>query len=148
MHDLVSTGGHVIVFHDGGGDRSQTVAALDRLIPALREAGYEIVPLNELIGVPAASLNPELSRREEMLSFGARIPAWVHTPPPRSSSLFAFTTGIAICAFSSSARWGARPAPAGRRRAVGETARGRIGDGDGVMGLGWSAPGRARVLRS
>ncbi|MGD0640844.1 MAG: glycosyltransferase [Roseiarcus sp.] len=97
MHDLVSTGGHVVVFHDGGGDRSQTVAALDRLIPALREAGYEIVPLNELIGVSAASLNPELSRREELLSFGARIPAWTHTSGAEILVyLFAFTTGIAI----------------------------------------------------
>jgi peptidoglycan/xylan/chitin deacetylase (PgdA/CDA1 family) len=26
--------------HDGGGDRSQTVAALQKLIPALRDAGY------------------------------------------------------------------------------------------------------------
>jgi cellulose synthase/poly-beta-1,6-N-acetylglucosamine synthase-like glycosyltransferase/spore germination protein YaaH/peptidoglycan/xylan/chitin deacetylase (PgdA/CDA1 family) len=97
MHDLVSTGGHIIVFHDGGGDRSQTVAALDRLIPALREGGYEIVPLNELIGVSAAALNPELSQREELLSLGARIPAWARTSGAEILVyLFALTTGIAI----------------------------------------------------
>ena len=32
--------GAIVLFHDGGGDRSQTVAALDRLIPAMKSAGY------------------------------------------------------------------------------------------------------------
>ena len=32
--------GAIVLFHDGGGDRSQTVAALDRLIPMLKSAGY------------------------------------------------------------------------------------------------------------
>lgn len=32
--------GAIVLMHDGGGDRSQTVAALDRLIPMLKSAGY------------------------------------------------------------------------------------------------------------
>jgi peptidoglycan/xylan/chitin deacetylase (PgdA/CDA1 family) len=32
--------GPTILFHDGGGDRSQTVAALGRLLPWLRQHGY------------------------------------------------------------------------------------------------------------
>lgn len=32
--------GAIVLLHDGGGDRSQTVAAVQRLIPALRDAGY------------------------------------------------------------------------------------------------------------
>jgi peptidoglycan/xylan/chitin deacetylase (PgdA/CDA1 family) len=32
--------GAIVLFHDGGGDRSQTVAALERLLPMLRSAGY------------------------------------------------------------------------------------------------------------
>lgn len=32
--------GAIVLMHDGGGDRSQTVAALDRLIPMLKAAGY------------------------------------------------------------------------------------------------------------
>ena len=35
--------GDVIVLHDSGGDRSDTVAALDTLITDLRDEGYEIV---------------------------------------------------------------------------------------------------------
>jgi peptidoglycan/xylan/chitin deacetylase (PgdA/CDA1 family) len=35
--------GDIVVLHDGGGDRSDTVAALDVLITALQNEGYEIV---------------------------------------------------------------------------------------------------------
>lgn len=37
--------GSVILMHDGGGDRSQTVAALPHVIHRLRTAGYTLVPL-------------------------------------------------------------------------------------------------------
>ena len=32
--------GGIVLLHDAGGDRSQTVAALDRLIPQLQAQGY------------------------------------------------------------------------------------------------------------
>jgi len=49
--------GAVILLHDGGGNRAGTVAALDRLIPALREKGYQMVRLSELTGrAPAPPL--------------------------------------------------------------------------------------------
>ncbi len=35
----------VVLLHDGGGDRSATVAALDELIPVLQSVGYEFVTL-------------------------------------------------------------------------------------------------------
>ena len=41
--------GSVILMHDGGGDRSQTVAALDKMIPALQEKGYTFVTTDELV---------------------------------------------------------------------------------------------------
>jgi peptidoglycan/xylan/chitin deacetylase (PgdA/CDA1 family) len=34
------TAGSIVLMHDGGGDRSQTVAALDQLLPQLEHAGY------------------------------------------------------------------------------------------------------------
>jgi cellulose synthase/poly-beta-1,6-N-acetylglucosamine synthase-like glycosyltransferase len=43
--------GHVILLHDSGGDRSQTVAALPKLIDSLRAKGYELVPVSELAGL-------------------------------------------------------------------------------------------------
>ncbi|WP_344328154.1 polysaccharide deacetylase family protein [Kitasatospora putterlickiae] len=44
--------GSVILMHDGGGDRSQTVAALPAVITGLRARGYRIVDLDAL---PAAA---------------------------------------------------------------------------------------------
>ena len=44
------TRGQVVLLHDAGGDRSQTVAALPRIIDGLRAKGLEIVPASELAG--------------------------------------------------------------------------------------------------
>jgi cellulose synthase/poly-beta-1,6-N-acetylglucosamine synthase-like glycosyltransferase len=42
--------GNIILLHDGGGDRAQTVAALPGIITALRDRGYRLVPVSELMG--------------------------------------------------------------------------------------------------
>ncbi|SER81576.1 polysaccharide deacetylase family protein [Psychrobacillus sp. OK032] len=41
--------GNIILFHDGGGNRRQTVEALEKIIPELKEQGYEFVTVSELI---------------------------------------------------------------------------------------------------
>lgn len=41
--------GNILLFHDGGGDRSQTVAALPKLLNRLRKSGYQAVSVGELI---------------------------------------------------------------------------------------------------
>ncbi len=53
--------GSVILMHDGGGDRSATVAALPLLIDTLRARGYEIVPVSELLGKTTAEVMPPIS---------------------------------------------------------------------------------------
>jgi cellulose synthase/poly-beta-1,6-N-acetylglucosamine synthase-like glycosyltransferase/peptidoglycan/xylan/chitin deacetylase (PgdA/CDA1 family)/spore germination protein YaaH len=53
--------GSVILLHDGGGDRSATVAALPVLIDALRARGYQIVPVSELMGKTTAEVMPPLT---------------------------------------------------------------------------------------
>ncbi len=53
--------GSVILMHDGGGDRSATVAALPLLIETLRSKGYEIVPVSELLGKTTAEVMPPIS---------------------------------------------------------------------------------------
>jgi cellulose synthase/poly-beta-1,6-N-acetylglucosamine synthase-like glycosyltransferase/peptidoglycan/xylan/chitin deacetylase (PgdA/CDA1 family)/spore germination protein YaaH len=42
--------GSVILMHDGGGNRQPTIDALPVLIQALRDHGYQIVPVSQLIG--------------------------------------------------------------------------------------------------
>ena len=41
--------GNIILFHDGGGDRSQTVEALEVILPELQNQGYEFVTVSELM---------------------------------------------------------------------------------------------------
>ena len=49
--------GDVILMHDGGGDRSQTVEALKQALPKLKEEGYRFVTIDELLAydIPSES---------------------------------------------------------------------------------------------
>ncbi len=42
----------VVLLHDGGGDRTQTIKALPRIIRALKRKGYRFVTLDELSQAP------------------------------------------------------------------------------------------------
>ncbi|MDQ0748825.1 cellulose synthase/poly-beta-1,6-N-acetylglucosamine synthase-like glycosyltransferase/peptidoglycan/xylan/chitin deacetylase (PgdA/CDA1 family) [Streptomyces africanus] len=46
--------GAIVLMHDSGGDRHQTVAALDRMLPDLREQGYAFDNLTEALDAPSA----------------------------------------------------------------------------------------------
>ncbi|MEQ4301744.1 glycosyltransferase [Plantactinospora sp. B6F1] len=48
--------GAVVLLHDGGGDRSQTVAALDRLLPEMTDLGYRFSTVSEGLGTPRSEL--------------------------------------------------------------------------------------------
>ena len=43
--------GGIVLLHDGGGDRSQTVRALERLVPQLRARGFRFVTVSQLAGL-------------------------------------------------------------------------------------------------
>jgi cellulose synthase/poly-beta-1,6-N-acetylglucosamine synthase-like glycosyltransferase/peptidoglycan/xylan/chitin deacetylase (PgdA/CDA1 family) len=58
--------GSIILMHDGGGDRSATVAALGPLIDALRARGYTIVPVSALMGKTTAQVMPPLTFWQRM----------------------------------------------------------------------------------
>jgi cellulose synthase/poly-beta-1,6-N-acetylglucosamine synthase-like glycosyltransferase/peptidoglycan/xylan/chitin deacetylase (PgdA/CDA1 family) len=58
--------GGVILMHDGGGDRSQTVTAIKRLVPELRARGFEFVPLTRLLGTNAAETEPVASESQRV----------------------------------------------------------------------------------
>ncbi|HYH52238.1 MAG TPA: bifunctional polysaccharide deacetylase/glycosyltransferase family 2 protein [Acidimicrobiia bacterium] len=51
--------GSVVLLHDAGGDRSQTVEALDRLIPRLKDQGYRFTTVSEMAGLaPGTAVEP------------------------------------------------------------------------------------------
>jgi len=46
--------GAIVIMHDGGGDRSQTVDALGTIVPALLARGYRLVTVPQLLGLRPA----------------------------------------------------------------------------------------------
>ncbi len=73
--------GSIVLMHDGGGDRSVTVAALGPLIDALRAHGYTIVPVSALMGKTTAQVQmPPLTFWQR-----TRRPSPTPSPSPRST---------------------------------------------------------------
>src|SRR5713226_205867 len=58
--------GNIVLLHDGGGDRSQTLAALPQLIDALRAQGYRFVSVSDLLGKTRANVMVPLSSQEQL----------------------------------------------------------------------------------
>ncbi|RPK50227.1 Poly-beta-1,6-N-acetyl-D-glucosamine synthase [Streptomyces sp. ADI92-24] len=46
--------GAIVLMHDSGGDRSQTVAALGHFLPRMQDKGYEFANLTDALGAPSA----------------------------------------------------------------------------------------------
>jgi cellulose synthase/poly-beta-1,6-N-acetylglucosamine synthase-like glycosyltransferase/peptidoglycan/xylan/chitin deacetylase (PgdA/CDA1 family)/spore germination protein YaaH len=95
---LAQTNGHsgnIILLHDGGGDRSHTVAALPKIIQGLRAKGYQFVTVSDLLGQTRAQVMPPLTYHEWLLaradSFIFDLFRWL-----RSSIAFIFVAGILL----------------------------------------------------
>ena len=56
--------GSIILLHDGGGNRANTVKALPMIIQGLRDRGYQIVSVHELLGKSYADVMVPISRNE------------------------------------------------------------------------------------
>jgi cellulose synthase/poly-beta-1,6-N-acetylglucosamine synthase-like glycosyltransferase/peptidoglycan/xylan/chitin deacetylase (PgdA/CDA1 family) len=63
------TCGNIILLHDGGGNRSETLKALPQIIDGLRQRGYEIVPVSSLLGKTRADVMPQISANERWASW-------------------------------------------------------------------------------
>jgi len=61
--------GNIILLHDGGGDRSQTVAALGPLIDSIKARGYEITTVTALAGVSPAQAMARLPQGSTLRHF-------------------------------------------------------------------------------
>ncbi len=56
--------GNIVLLHDGGGNRAETVRALPMIIDGIRAQGYEIAPVYELIGKTRADVMAPLPAGE------------------------------------------------------------------------------------
>jgi len=73
--------GGIVMLHDAGGRRAQTVAALRELIPRLRARGFRFVTVSQLAGIPRWEAEVPVSgwarTRGELLVAMLRIAGWV-----------------------------------------------------------------------
>jgi cellulose synthase/poly-beta-1,6-N-acetylglucosamine synthase-like glycosyltransferase/peptidoglycan/xylan/chitin deacetylase (PgdA/CDA1 family) len=62
------TAGQVLLMHDAGGDRSQTLAALQKLIPSLKARGFHFATVSETVGLPTPVHSASLVERARGLA--------------------------------------------------------------------------------
>jgi len=109
--------GHIILLHDSGGDRSQTVAALPKLIDKLRGMGYDFVPVSELAGFTHDQAMPPLPPRSYAQLLSLPVFMTLNWIGQLLTLLFivAICLGVARVLFLSAASLGNRRAEARRR---------------------------------
>ncbi len=72
--ELVHGGhGNAVLLHDGGGDRSATLAAIRIFVPRLRAEGYTFTTVSGLAGMPRERVMPAVSLRDRALIGGDRV---------------------------------------------------------------------------
>src|SRR5579862_3833672 len=69
--------GNIVLLHDGGGNRSQTVRALPMIIDGIRARGYEIAPVYDLLGKTRADVMAPLPRGELWAARLDRLGFWL-----------------------------------------------------------------------
>jgi cellulose synthase/poly-beta-1,6-N-acetylglucosamine synthase-like glycosyltransferase/peptidoglycan/xylan/chitin deacetylase (PgdA/CDA1 family) len=78
----------VILFHDAGGDRSQTLAALERFIPMMKSRGYRFTTVTE-------GLNQSIAQSNRFAANGtAHVPQLPENPPAEASDIWRGTAVI------------------------------------------------------
>ncbi len=75
----VEAGGRVVVMHDGGGDRSATIAAVRTLVPELRRRGHPVVGLEQYLGRSRDELAPALGGRDRVFATVNLALAWARS---------------------------------------------------------------------
>ena len=87
--------GNVVLLHDGGGDRSQTIAALPKIIDQLRADGYRFVTIHELLGLQRNELMPTLDNASTVVPYVNGI-GFTLMRAFNSFLKFLFVTGIVL----------------------------------------------------
>ncbi|WP_419176158.1 glycosyltransferase [Desulfosediminicola sp.] len=73
LEEEAAYGGNILLMHDAGGDRSQSVKALPGIIHAFRQKGYEFVTVSQLTGKTRAEVMPETSKQSTWSEWGRNL---------------------------------------------------------------------------
>ncbi|TDD61443.1 glycosyltransferase, partial [Actinomadura darangshiensis] len=77
--------GAVVMLHDSGGDRSETVAAVERILDRLQPRGYRFTTLTQALGMPSA---------EVAVPVHERAVGWTLVTAQRAASALTGTMGV------------------------------------------------------
>jgi peptidoglycan/xylan/chitin deacetylase (PgdA/CDA1 family)/spore germination protein YaaH/GT2 family glycosyltransferase len=91
---------NIVLLHDGGGNRDQTIAALPAIIVALRQQGYEFVGVSKLTGLRHDQVNPPLTN-VDLVSVRADVFAFTTLGMLLLALNWAFFFAIALGVFRS-----------------------------------------------
>ena len=69
--------GNIVLLHDGGGDRSETVRALPMIIDGVRARGYEVAPIYDLLNMHRVDVMAPLPRGELWAARLDRLGFWL-----------------------------------------------------------------------
>ncbi|MFM5924940.1 MAG: polysaccharide deacetylase family protein [Novosphingobium sp.] len=86
---------NVVLLHDGGGDRAETIAALPRIIDRLRADGYRFTTIAGLSGLKADAVMPVV-RGTDRLAVGADVALFLFMAGVDYSIRFLFFFAIAL----------------------------------------------------
>jgi peptidoglycan-N-acetylglucosamine deacetylase len=70
--------GNIILLHDGGGNRAETVKALPMIIDGVRARGYQVVPVAQLLGKQVVDVMPPISANERWAARLDRLGFWMY----------------------------------------------------------------------
>lgn len=73
IDDAEAGKGSIVLLHDAGGDRSETVKALRILVPELEKRGFRFVLVSKLMGKTTEEVMPKVSSAELWNVAGARV---------------------------------------------------------------------------
>jgi len=92
-----SRGGNIILMHDAGGDRSQTLIALNAIIPRLQNEGFTFVPVSHLLGQSRAGVMPAVTGHEAVVvAFDRAVFGTVYTAQWLLGAGFMLAIGLGL----------------------------------------------------
>jgi cellulose synthase/poly-beta-1,6-N-acetylglucosamine synthase-like glycosyltransferase/spore germination protein YaaH/peptidoglycan/xylan/chitin deacetylase (PgdA/CDA1 family) len=94
---LTNSSGQTVLLHDGGGDRSQTVAALPAILEGLEARGLRALPIGEAVGESPAAAMPAVGQPDGALDWLVLGTIW--TADHAGSLWFAAVNLVALLAF-------------------------------------------------
>lgn len=65
VNGVITGQGNVVLMHDGGGNRKQTIAALPLILKRLQDRGYSFVGVSKILGLSREAVMPPITRTEQ-----------------------------------------------------------------------------------